>query len=302
MLTSLRRIIVLGWQNLARDGGMAAANVFVIMIPVMLVAALLSLKAAGEFIINDLREKVDVSVYFNESAVEDDILRVKDKIKEISGIGQVDYVSKDQALVFFRERHQGNETILESLNEVNGNPLPSSLKVSAASPAQFEQLAALLEQGEYKDLVDEMNYVEKKDVINEIFSFMDQARKVGLWLFAILALVSVMVTFNTVRMAIFARKREIGVQRLVGASRWFIRGQFLVEGIIFGFLAAVLSFLAAAAICRFAGPALAPALSGMDLWQNYSANLWQMLWAQMAVGVGLGAFSSLIAVSRHLKV
>ncbi len=302
MFTSLRRIIILGWQNLARDGGMAAANVFVIMIPVMLVAALLSLKAAGEFIINDLREKVDVSVYFNESAVEDDILRVKDKIKEISGIGQVDYVSKDQALVFFRERHQGNETILESLNEVNGNPLPSSLKVSAASPAQFEQLAALLEQGEYKDLVDEMNYVEKKDVINEIFSFMDQARKVGLWLFAILALVSVMVTFNTVRMAIFARKREIGVQRLVGASRWFIRGQFLVEGIIFGFLAAALSFLAAAAICRVAGPALAPALSGMDLWQNYSANLWQMLWAQMAVGVGLGAFSSLIAVSRHLKV
>lgn len=302
MFTSLKRIIGLGWQNLARDSGIAVANVFIIMIPILLTSALFLLKNVSDFLVEGLQEKADISVYFNESVSEDDILRVKDKINEIAGISQAEYVSKDQALLAFRQRHQNNEILLESLAEVNGNPLFSSLNVSAASPSQFDEVTALLAQDDYKDLVNKVNYSEKKDVIQKIFSFTDNAQKIGLALFAGLGVISIIVTFNTIRMAILSRKREIGIQRLVGASRWFIRGQFLVEGMIFGILAAVFSFFVVAAVCWYASPALARILPGMDLWQNFSANLWTMLGMQLAIGAGLGVFSSMIAITRYLKV
>jgi cell division transport system permease protein len=302
MFTSFKRIIVLGWQNMARDSGVAVANVFIIMIPILLTSALFSLKTLSDFLVKGLQEKADISVYFNESVPEDDILRVKDKIKEIAGIDHVEYVSKDQALLTFRERHRSNEVLLESLAEVNGNPLFSSLNVSAASPEQFDQATALLAQDDYKDLVNKVNYNEKKEVIQKIFAFTEDAQKSGLILFAVLGVISIIVTFNTVRMAILSRKREIGIQRLVGASHWFVRGQFLVEGLIFGLLAAVFSLFIASMVCWYASPALARALPGMDLWQHFSANLWTVFSLQLAIGAGLGVFSSLIAVSRHLKV
>jgi cell division transport system permease protein len=260
------------------------------------------MKSVSDFLVKSLQEKADISVYFNESVSEDDILRVKDEIGAIAGIEQVDYVSKDDALLAFRERHQSNEMLLESLNEVNGNPLFSSLNISAAAPAQFDEVTAFLAQDDYKDLVNKVNYIEKKDVIQKIFAFTNNAQKVGLALFGILAVISVMVTFNTVRMTILSRKREIGIQRLVGASRWFIRGQFLVEGLIFGVLAAVLSFVVAAIACWYASPALAKIIPGMDLWQNFSAGLPVMFGLQLAIGIGLGIFSSMIAITRYLKV
>lgn len=302
MFTSFRRIIVLGWQNLARDAGIAMANVFIIMIPILLVSALFSLKFVSDFLVKDVQNKADISIYFNESVSEDDILRVKDKIKEIPGIEEVGYVPKDQALAAFQERHQNNPVLLESLDEISGNPLLSLLSVSAVSPAQFEQVSLFLEQDDYRDFVNKINYSEKKETIEKIFAITAGAQKTGLWLFLILGAISVMVTFNTVRMAILSRKREIGIQRLVGASRWFVRGQFLIEGLIFGFLAAAFSFFASMAACWWFSPMLSRILPGVDLWQYFAANLGIVLVMHLAIGMGLGMISSLIAVGRHLKI
>ena len=302
MFNSLRRIIALGWHNLARDGGIAVANVFIIMIPILLTTALFMMKGLSDFMIKELQQKADITVYFNESVSTDDILRTKDKVNQIAGIQKVEFVSKDAALEDFRRRHQDDPVLLESLDEINGNPLLSILNVSAASVEQFDQVTELLAQDEYRDLVNKVNYSEKKDVIQKIFTITKDAQRIGLLLFGILGLISIMVTFNTVRMAILNHKKEISIQRLVGAARWFIRGQFLVEGLIFGILGAVFSFFVAAAVCWYVSPAIATALPGMNLWDNFSANLWQIIGIQMAIGAGLGMFSSLIAVSRYLKV
>jgi len=302
MFTSLRRVIGLGWQNLARDGGIAAANVFIIMIPILLTTAIFSLNAAGDFLIKQLQGRADISVYFNESVAEEDILRVQGEIVRIPGIEKADYVSRERALEDFRLRYESDQTLMESLEEVGANPFPALLHVTADSPAQFEEVALMLERDDYRDMIYKLNYNERKENIGKIFAFTENAKKIGLWLFVLLASISVLVTFNTVRMAIMSRKREIGIQRLVGASRWFIRGQFLVEGMIFGVLAAVLSFCVSLLVCHYAGPALAGVMSGMNLWEHYTANIFTILGMQSGIGVGLGAFSSLIAVGRYLKI
>jgi len=302
MFTSLRRIIGLGWQNLTRDGGIAVANIFIIMVPILLVSSLFVLKDVSAFLVKEFQSKADVSIYFNESVSEDDILRVKDKISQIDGVQKVQYASKDQALQDFKQRHQSNEVLLESLDEINSNPLFSALHVTAVSPVQFEEISTMLAGDDYKDLVNRVNYNEKKEIIQKIFAITENTQKIGLMLFTLLGLISVMVTFNTVRIAILSHGVEIGIQRLVGASRWFIRGQFLVEGLIFGVLAAIFSLFVTMIVCWYLGPVMAKIMPGMDIWKNLIASMWTLIGIQMGIGAGLGMLSSTIAMGRHLKI
>lgn len=292
----------MGWQNLSRDGGIAVANVFIIMIPILLTSSLFMIKDVSAFLVKQLQDKADISVVFNESVSEDDIMKVKDKIKAIPGISLVDYRSKDMAMEDFAKRHANDPVLLESLQEMNGNPFQPLLNVSAQSTAQYVEVQDLLAGQDYVDMISSVNYSEKKEVIEKIFALTEGVQRVGLMLFALLGAVSIMVTFNTVRIAIQSRGMEVGIQRLVGASRWFVRGQFLVEGLIFGILAAVFSLLATAAVCWYLNPAMATLLSGMSIWQNFTANVWILFGIQLAIGAGLGMVSSVIAVGRHLKV
>jgi len=101
MFNSLKRVISLGWRNVTRDSGIALANIFILMIPILLVSALFIVKDISAFLIKEVQGMANISIYFNESVSEDDILKVKDRLKQIAGIGEVEYVSKDQALERF---------------------------------------------------------------------------------------------------------------------------------------------------------------------------------------------------------
>ncbi len=302
MFNSFRRIIALGWQNLTRDSGIAVANIFIIMIPIILTSALFMVKDVSNFLVKELQNKADISVYFNESVSEDDILRAKDKIAGVAGIESAVYVSKDEAMADFGQRHQDNAVLMESLQEVNGNPFLPVINVTAVSTGQYDQVAELLAGPDFKDMVNKINYSERKDVIEKIFSITSGTQKIGLLLFLILGVISIIVTFNTVRMAILSRGVEVGIQRLVGAGRWFIRGQFLVEGLIFGLLGAAFSLFVTAATCWYLNAPLAAILPGMNLWQNFMANLWTLFAIQLGIGAGLGTLSGMIAITRYLKV
>lgn len=292
----------MGWHNVTRDSGIAVGNIFIIMIPILLASSLFVLKDVSAFLVKEVEGMANISIYFNESASEDDILKVKDRIKQIEGTEQVEYISKDQALERFSQRHADDSTLMESLQEVNGNPFLAVIDVSAVSTAQYEEVQQLLAGQDYADMINKINYNEKKSTIEKIFWFTKGAQRVALILFVILGAISVAVTFNTVRMAIMSHGIEVGIQRLVGASRWFVRGQFLVEGMIFGALAAMFSLLIVAAVCWYASPAAATLLAGMNLWQNFMSNIWTLFGLQMAIGAGLGMLSSVIAVGKYLKV
>lgn len=292
----------MGWQNVTRDSGIAVANIFILMVPILLASTLFMIRDVSAFLVKEIQGMANISIYFNESVSEDDIMKVKDRIKQISGIDQVEYVSKDQAMERFAQRHADDPVLLESLQEVNGNPFLATLDVSAISPDQYAQVQDLLAGQDYVDMINKINYNEKKGTIEKIFWLTNGAQRMGMMLFVILGVISVMVTFNTVRMAIMSHGVEVGIQRLVGASRWFVRGQFLVEGLIFGILAAMFSLMLTALVCWYASPGLATLLSGMNIWQNLMENMWTLFGIQAAIGAGLGMFSSVIAVGKYLKI
>jgi len=302
MFVSLKRIFRSAWQSFSRDGGSIAANIFILVMTVSVITSLFLFKDISQFLIYSLEEKVDVSVYFKYEVPEEDILDVRDDIFKISEVKEVEYVSKEEALEVFTERHKDDPLLMESLAEVGTNPFLAALNIKAYQASQYQSVVAFLEGADFTDSIEKIDYHERKPVIDRIFSLTSTLNKFGIAISLILVIVAILVAFNTIRLAIYNSREEIKIQRLVGASNWFIRGPFLAQGVISGLFAALICLLLFT-ILTFAFNSTAKSLfSDLDLFSLFVANFWVILLIQLVSGIGLGIVSSFIAIRRYLKV
>jgi len=302
MFTSLKRIIRSGWLSFSRDGGLMTANIFIMAMTISIVSSNFLLKDVSQFLISSIQEKVDISVYFKEEAPEEDILKVQEKIAEIPEIKGVEYISKEKALQSFTERHQDNPILMESLEEVGMNPFLASLNIRAFEANQYQAVTNFLENSNFGNLIEKVDYYQRKPVIEKIFSLTSNLNTFGIIFSIILAIVAILVAFNTIRLAIYNSKEEIKIQRLVGASNLFIRGPFLVQGAMAGVIAALISLLIFSLTSWVLSARVETLFPGLNLFQFFTSNLLTFFLLQLATGIGLGVISSLIAVRRYLKV
>ena len=300
MLVLLKRIIRSGWLNFSRNSGLSLATIFIMVMTISLVTSLFLFRDITQFLISGLQEKVDISVYFKEAAPEEDILLFGEEIKKNPEVKNVEYVSREAALESFTQRYKDNPVIMESLAEVE-NPLLASLNIKAREASQYMTVANFLETSSYKNLIDKVDYYQRKPVIERIFSITSAINKTGIGLSLILAIVAILVAFNTIRLAIYNSKEEISFMRLVGASDWFIRGPFLVQGAISGFAAAIITLLIFTGALFFLGPKLEILFLGLNIFNSFTGNLGILFLIQIFTGVGLGGVSSIIAVRKYLK-
>lgn len=301
MILLLQRIFQAGWLSFKKQGLPTLATVFVMLITVSLVSSFFLLAKVSAFLISELEEKVDISAYFKEDASPDQILAAKEQISQNSLVRDVKYVSSERARVIFIERHRDDPVLLESLWEV-GNPFLASLNIKAWRPEQYEEIVDFVENSSFQNLIEKIDYYQRKTVIERIFSLTSGLHKGLIFLSLVLGVVAVLVTFNTVRLAIYSNKSEIGVQRLVGASDWFIRGPFLVQGGISGFLAALISLLIFGVSCFGLTSQFQVIFPGLNLFSYFKTNVWPLFLIQLSAGIGLGVFSSFIAVRKYLEI
>src|SRR4030042_6486902 len=243
MITLAKRIFRAGLDGLTRDGGMMLANVFIMTMAISVVTSLFIFKDVSQFMIANIQEKVDVSVYFKYDTSEDDILNAKETIAELPEVTEITYISRDQALENFTEAHKDNPVLMESLAEVGANPFLASLGIRAAQASQYEAVVNYLENSNLNYLFEKIDYYQRKPVIDRIYSLNSSFNRIGLVFSLILIFAAVLVAFNSVRLSIYNSREEIKIQQLVGASHWFVRGPFLVQGAICGVFAALISLL-----------------------------------------------------------
>jgi cell division transport system permease protein len=302
MFTSLKRIFHSGWLNFSRDGGLVIANISILVMAISVITSLFIFRDVSQFLISSLREKVDISVYFKSEAPEEDILEAKKEIAEIPEVKEVEYVSPAKALEKFKERHKDNPVLMESLAEVGVNPFLASLNIRAFQAQQYQKITNFLEGSNFENIIEKVDYYQRKPVIERIFSLTSNLNMIGISLSIILAIIAILVAFNTIRLAIYNSREEIKIQRLVGASNWFIRGPFLVQGAIAGFSAFLISLLLFTLVCWIFGSRVEILFPGLNLFTFFIANFWIILLIQLVTGVGLGIVSSLIATKRYLEV
>lgn len=302
MFISFKRVIKTGWNGFKRNIGLSLATIIIMVIVISFATLLFFLNPVSKILIADIEKKVDVSVYFKEDTSSEYILEVESEISKIPEVKDVEYISKDQALEKFIERHKDDPVLMESLTELGSNPFLASLNVRAWEPSQYEQVVNLLETSSFRNLIDKVDYHQRKPVIEKVFSTVSGLNRVGVFFSIVFALIAVLIAFNTVRIAIYNSGEEISVMRLVGASNWFVRGPFLIQGIIIGFIAALIALLITFGLCYGFDARIRTIAPDISIYGIFVSNFFLLFLIQLATGMGLGIISSYIAVRKYLKI
>jgi len=211
----------------------------------------------------------------------------------------VEYVSKEEAIRRLVEKHP---QLIESVQETEGMLKLAALNISVFEANQYQAVVNFLENSNFKDSIDFVDYSQRKPVIERIFSLTSLATKTGIFLSIILIITAILVTFNTIRLAILNSIEEIKIQRLVGASNWFIRGPFLVQGAIAGMIAVLISLSIFSLLIWFLSPKIEFFFAGLNLFNLFMKNFWILLLIQFSTGILLAVISSTIAIRKYLKV
>src|SRR3989344_7050723 len=203
MAINLKRIISSGWTNFCRNSYLSFAATGIMALALILFLGLLSLQFLSSQVVASLQEKIDISAYFKPDATEEQALKIKSDLSILPEVANVTYISQEQALADFRARHAQDELIQESLEQLDGNPLAASLNIKTKDTSQYAAIAEFLEASALRSVIDKINFYENKGVIDRIESISRGIRGWGLATTLILALIAVLVTFNTVRLTIF---------------------------------------------------------------------------------------------------
>ncbi|MEK7087198.1 MAG: permease-like cell division protein FtsX [Patescibacteria group bacterium] len=310
MFITLNRIIKFGLINFWRNGWLSTATVLIMSVTLSVWTSLFLLNVVLTSVLNTLSEKVDISVYFSVDAKESDILSLKEKLTNLGEVSNVTYVSVDEALEIFKKRHADDEILLKSVEELGDNPLEASLNVLAKDASKYESVSNFLNQFSAQggsasggqNIISKVNYAENKTVIERFNNIIGVLRQSGFAASLVLALITFLVAFNTVRLAIYSSREEITIMKLVGASNRFVRGPFIVEGVLHGLVASAFAFMIIIPGVAFIGPKLFNFLPDINLVNYLGDNFWSLLLFQTFGGVTLGIFSSWFAIRKYLKV
>jgi cell division transport system permease protein len=304
----VKRIVRSGFVNFWRNGFVSVSSIVVMTITLFVIGSLIFLNAMMEASLEFLKDKVDINVYFVVDAPEADIQNVQQSLEGLPEVRGVTYVSREEALERFRTRHQDDEIELQALEELGENPLRASLSVKATDPSEYERINTFLASDQStlsqdgSSLIAKVNFHDNKAAIEKLTQIIAGIEQFGLVVSIALVLASIVIIFNTIRMAIYISREEISVMRLVGASDAYIRGPFVFEGIMYGFVAALIALIAFYPLAIWLGPATQTFFGNINLFTYYTTNFGPIFLTLMGTGMFLGAFSSFLAVKKYLRV
>ena len=305
-ITNIKRIAKTGFVNFCRNSIVSFSAIFVMMVTL---AAILSLMLSNVLLnsaLVQIKNKIDVNVYVTTKASIDEIFKLKESIEILPEVEKVEYVSREQALVNFKERHRNDNLTLQALDELDENPLGAILNIQAREISQYAGIATFLEseiillENDGK-IIEKVNYYDNKVAIDKLNKIVDAVGSFGFASAIILIIVSIMITFNTIRLTIFISRKEIGVMRLVGANNNFIQGPFLVEGLLYGLVSAILTIIIFYPLLLWTNPFIEN-MFFLDLLSYFVSNVFLIFFTLAGIGSLLGMISSIFAIRAYLKV
>lgn len=297
------RVVTTGTRNFTRNLwlSMAATAVMTVTLTIVLVSFISN--SALTSTIKGVTNKIDVSVYLNDSITPAQTKSLEQQLLADSNVQAVHYTSKAAALSTYQQENAGNKQLLQAISETN-NPLPASLEVRAKDPNNLGSIAAIISQPANKALQsDPPSYSgTNKLTIDRIVHAADFFKSSGTYASILFVVISVLIIFNTIRMAIFTRRDEIEIMKLVGATKWFIRGPFLIEAAMYGIIAAIIALVLAYTLVLGGAPKLSAYIDVSSTIHIFRAYPVPVIGIELLIGIAIGCFSSMLAMSRYLKL
>jgi cell division transport system permease protein len=301
MFIAFKRIVRAGFQNFKRNLWMVFATMGIMSITLFIVSSLTLFNFLTREVVEIIRNKMDLSVYFTASVEEAEILKVRDLLKQLPEVSDVQYVSREEAYNKFRQRHSANEVITKALEELGGNPLQASLNIKSDTPDQYATVFNFLETAPFRESISKINFTENKLVIERLNKIIRAIQGGGLGIIFVFAGLAVLVSFNSIRMAIYSFREEINVMKLVGGSKWFIRGPFFVMGLLVSVLSSLLVFGVLWLSIAIASPRLTNFLPEISLYQFFSQEWLIVFLVEFIIGIVVMSISTYLAMNKYLK-
>lgn len=306
-MTTLWRIFLSGTNNFVRNAWLSAAAMAVMIITLTIILFSMIANSTFNYTVQQIRDKIDISVYLKDEVTEEQRNTLTENLKNISNVKSVGYISKEQALKNYIDQNQDNLDLQLAISETD-NPLPASLDIKIYNPDNITPIKDYLERSDIKKLQsDPTSYSgDRKEAIDKIAKATSFLRKAGVIGVIIFAVISVLIIFNTIQMAIFNRRDELAIMKLLGASKWYIRGPFLVESMLIGVASAVVSVVFCNAVFSIANTTLNASSFGLlDI--NYASDyfshhFWSITGFQLLIGIVIAIGSSFVATQRYLRV
>ena len=291
-------------QNFRRNWVMSLGAVVTIYLSLLLVGVFLATGVIVNGVVKSVEDKVTIQVFIKDGAATADVNALQQSLISDPLVQGVEYTTKEQALAKFKKDMAQSPEIVQQLE---GNPLPASLDVTLKDPRTVEEMVAKIKANPtFTKIADRPDDPEQslkygQQIVRKLFAFTQVVRWIEIAFVIMLAAVSLIFINNTIRLAIYARRKEIGIMRLVGASNWFIRTPFLLEGVFQALIGAALAILSVTALQAAIMPRLTDALPFLQVSMT-GASTFQISLTLVLAGVFIGLLGSALALRRYLKV
>jgi cell division transport system permease protein len=302
-ILSFLRIIKFGLQDIVRNFWLSVVTITIMVLALFSINMLLLVDMTTQSAVSLVKEKIDVSLYLKPDAEEDKILALKSEISNFPQVKEIKYISKAEALESFKAKRQSNPEILEALKVLGKNPLSPSLIIKSKNIDQYDELITNLNKIN-SDIIESRNFDDHKESLAKINAISRKINEIGVLISFIFVVITLLVVFNAIRVAIYTHKREIGIMRLVGASNWFVRSPFLVSAIIYALLGVLIIIAIFYPFLMIVQPYVETFFSGYDInlvgyFNNNFINIFGM---EFLGAVFINILASYTAIRRYSKV
>ncbi len=243
MLISFARVIGFGVKNFFRNFWLSFATLTILFLSLSTINALVIVNVIAQEAITQVEEKIDITVYFRPEVSEEQVKNLELYVSALDAVDSVTYVSKDQALIAFKEKHKDNDKILGTLEELGNNPLGATLIVQALDTSKYQTILEALEGKQYNELIESKDFDDHRILIERISQITTKVAFAVMLMVVAFGIISVLIVFNTIRVAIYTYREEIKIMSLVGASKSFILGPFMVESFLFSIISVLISIV-----------------------------------------------------------
>ncbi len=292
-------------QGFSRNFSTTLGSIITIFLSLLIIGVFLVAGIMVDNLMSSVENEVTITAYVGDDASDEDIQQVMSEVSSLDDVANVSYTTKEQALENFTNSMTANPDIIEQLDGTN--PLPASIDIELKDPQSVESVADILvANSTYQQICDNPDDVSDsikygKETVERLFSVTNTLRYVGLVLIILLVFIALVFINNTIRLAILARRREIAIMRLVGASNGFIRGPFLMEGALHALIGSLLAVLAIQLVRMFAIPQLSSAVQFLNF--DVGGTTYILIYIGLVVlGIVIGLIGSAFAMRRYLKV
>ncbi|MDX9893042.1 MAG: permease-like cell division protein FtsX [Patescibacteria group bacterium] len=301
---SIYRILAFAWQSFWRNFWLSLVTLSIIVLAAVSINFLLIINVVTDSAIEIIKNKIDVSLYFRPDVTEIQVSEVETYLSSLTQVKDLTYISQQQALENFKQAHKDDPTIIESLNELSENPIGATLQIKAKNIEDYPEIIDIVNDSKYNDLILDKNFDDNQTYIEKIKSFSDNIKTIALFTSGIFIVISLLIVFNTIRVAIYTHRQEIAIMKLVGATDHFIRAPFIIEGAFYGLIALAISLSIIYPFLNLIQPYINNFFltDQLDIIAYFNHNFWQIFGVELLIIILLNIITSSIAIRRYLKV